>query len=312
MYCKYKHNSSATQASITDDIFKLVTGETDLNNLSSGCDVAGSELVIDIPAGWVDADSFYDSTSNLRIVKAPLVDDPAQFKYVRLNFSNASYFSINIYFGWDDVAHTGTSLAYRSDNNSYNQRAQLGGDGYYHIVATARMLMVASNNTTDGWGSSSYQGPSGCFERTRIMPWDTPEFGSPPFLWFNPGWAESSSNGYAYAPKLYAKDLTYVASNTAWMRAESVGYTYAMNNPPSGSGQKIPDGQGGFVVPFFPIYFYNPNQMPSPYGEISSLCKIYKIPTGMCFNLETIKKGALDYIAMRTYDSTAMIVVRRG
>ncbi len=310
MYAKYVYLAGATQANITADLAALLTGETNKANLSASCDQANTLIQASVPAGWTLYDA--DGGSGSKVVRAPFADDGTKHKYVRLYSSATTSIRVEAYETWDATANTGTNKCYFSDDVTMAQRLDLTNGGTMHVFSSARFLLLCAD-TSGGWGSSSYNGPSGCFERTRLLPFDTVAYGMPPFVWANLGYANYSSANGGYAPRLLNRLEVMQSGSTANIYFSSVGYANVLNAAPSGSNQKIPNGSGGFYLPFIPIYVSNMvDHMPAPYGEISSLCDVWKTSDSLLSNKEVIQRNSLDYMVLRTYSATSFVVVRKG
>lgn len=309
MYTKYVYNAGATQAQVLADIQAVLTGETNKANLSAGCDKTNTLIQATIAAGWTTYDA--NAGSGSVVIKAPLADDAATFKYVRLYVPNATTFRKTVYETWNASTHAGTNMVYYSDQDAYNQRLDLTNGGTMHIFSSARFLMLASE-TSGGWASSSYNGPDGCFERTRLLPFDTIAYGMPPFIWANLGYASIGTGYGGYAPRITDRVLSSSTASTADVYFWAAGYSSITYSAPSGADQKVPDGSGGFLLPFIPLYIGNVNKMPVAYGEISSLCDIWKITSGITNNKDVIQKNSIDYMVLRTNTTTSFIVARKG
>ncbi|HAT48853.1 MAG: hypothetical protein HQL07_03845 [Nitrospirae bacterium] len=310
MYTQYVYNAGATQANITADLVAVLTGETDKNNLSAGCNKTNTVIQAVVAAGWTLHDT--DGGSGSKVIKAPLADDATKFKYVRLYSSATTSIRFEVYEGWDAGTNVGTNMCYYSDTTSYSQRLDLTNGGTIHVFSSARFAMLCAE-TSGGWGSATYSGPSGCFERTRLLPFDTVAYGMPPFAWFDMGYCAYNSSYQGFAPRLVDRLEASKTSSVASLYAVSIGYSNILAAAPSGVSQKVPDGLGGFLIPFIPIYLANLSSlMPAPYGEISSLCDVWKVPDNLLSNKEVIQKNGLDYMVIKTYSATQFIVARKG
>jgi len=308
MYSKYTYNAGSTAANIVADLVLILTGTTSVGALSGDVDAGNTTITATILADWVVHDS--NSGTDAQVLKAEYDDDAASFKYVNLNLGTAGYIKLELWETWDAGLDSGTNMANNSNSNSWAQRVDLTAGGTIYIFASERFMMMVSSIPA-GWGSSSGQGPTGVFERTRALEFDTVGAGYPRGVWGEFGVAESSSASFGYAPRLLDKDgITEETGSSALLKVGSVGIPNIFSSPPSGVDEKIPDGIGGFKIPFYPAYVFNETLMPAPYGELSSTCNIWKIPTGVLVNLQTVTKNSIDYITLKTRDSTAMMVVR--
>ena len=309
MFAKYVYNTASDVANVIQDIVDILTGETDKANLSAACKQSDTEIISTIAAGW----TLHDDTAgtNAQVLKAPLADDPATFKYLKLNAVTTSYLRTEVWETWDEVAHSGTNMAYDSNNTSYSQRLDLTDGGTLYVFASARFAAFVSQ-TAAGYGHTSYSGVSGCFEHTRDLPFDTVANGWPPYCWGTFGRADYNASYFGYKPRKLTKDETTQTGSAAIIKLTTIGHPSQWTSALSGIDQKLPDGQGGLLVPFFPAYLADTNYMPAPYGEISSLCDIWSIPSNIATHLDVITKSSVDYICMKQYASTQLVVFRKS
>ena len=178
-------------------------------------------------------------------------------------------------------------------------------------IARARTLPgIQPGVRQDVLGGYSHSGPSGIFERTRACPWDTVEAGYPPFYWANWGGGGYSPTYYGYAPRILGKDGTDKFTSSAKMYQ----YFFGLSNSsiPSGATAVMPDGSGGSFTPFFPCYVNNDSQSVTVFGESSSLCDLWRIPSSIATNFDIIQKDGIDYVILQTYSSTSLMVARKG
>ncbi|MBF0108674.1 MAG: hypothetical protein HQL76_05825 [Magnetococcales bacterium] len=310
MYAKYVYNAGSTVANVLSDVTALLTGESDLNNLSTRCNKGQSALVADVAAGWL----LHDATAgtNARALKAPLADNPNAFKFVVLDFNTSGYVLTKVYETWNNTTHTGTNLCANSDQTPFSQRLDLTNGGVLHLCASARFLMIASFYGGT-WGSSSYNGPSGCFERTRVCPWDTVAAGWPPFIFANLGyWAYNDTS--ATSPRKPSRTGAILTGASAGLNANVIPFgslSWFMTNL-SGVDQKVPDDAGGSFIPFSPILLVDSGNMPMHYGEITSLCDLWVLPQGVAANLDVIQKSGVNYLCLQAQTSGKMFAVRKG
>lgn len=124
---------------IMSDIVAVLTGETEVTNLSDSTRKEECEIVSTTAAGWLLHDQV--SSSNI-VLKAPIVDDPSTFKYIRI-FATGNRILIKFYESWDEVNHTGLEfaghvtnlyIAYESDTDLYQE--VLISASARHFIAT--------------------------------------------------------------------------------------------------------------------------------------------------------------------------------
>ena len=310
MYAKYVYNAGATAANILSDVIAIMTGTTDIATLSASCNKPSTTIIATIPAGWTMHDAAASDDS--KVIKAPLADDPTKFKYARLDTWSAGYLIAQIYETWNATDQTYTFSCYNSNTTNYCQRWSATLPGEINIFASERYFIMAS--LYNGlWGSSSSSGPSGCIERTRMNPWDTVIAGWPPFAFTNFG-TMTSSGGGSYAPRILRRTGAELSGNTAqlYCYAGSYGTVGSLFGAFNGVDQQVPDGEGGSLLPFYPLTMWAYQYMPTPYGEMTELCDIWIIPQGSAANKDIIQKGGLDYMCLQANGTTKMFALRKG
>ena len=283
MYAVYKYLNGATQANVLADLVAILTGTTDVQTLSSSCDKASSLITTALtPAGWAVHDAAVP-TANTMVLKAPIADNPSQFKYMWLSTNISGYFENRLYEGWNATAHSGTNMAYNdSSYNSYSQRVNFAfaSGGFLYISASNRHMLIHSMSSGSTIGSASVTGPSGCVEYTRWSPWDTVSNGYLPVGSINSGGLQLGGN--IYLPRIRTTSGT--DSTTMY------GYTYALTSTLPNS--KISDASGSLIIPLVPIivsgsggngWFLG--------GNISELANIWHGPTSYGSMLDEFSLG---------------------
>lgn len=331
MYAKYNYTSGATLANIAADVIALLTGTVLKASLSAGCDTANTEIYApsgDNPgyavAGWTVHDAA--AGTNKQVLKAPVVDDGAFYKYVMIDYNTAGYMQMHLYETWNATAHTGTNLA-----NAYpvarQQRITVGTGATLAIYATARCIMMQSI-TAAGIGASTSNEWTGVFERSRLAPWDTVGNAYPPSLL-----ACGALFGYenaelgAGAPRFKnPAGGDYITTN-AKLYPILMGWNGEVGNQAGGSPSaggvgaapsnfvqgkysatiktKVPDGAGGFYTPFAEIQFRRAALLFSfEGGSISSICDVWNT-VSYPNNLDEVTKGSTNYIIWQnTFNAT--------
>lgn len=170
MYASIRYNTSVTSSIMLGDIALLLTGETNLANLSANVVSAESFITSTVPAGW----TLWDDMINVKVFRSPIYDDPTRFKYLHLNAGPNLYkILLEYYTDWDNVTHTGTRVERKDPANNYeaeistcdftaNQPQRI-----YISASTDHALFHAlTNNTT-------VRGFVGILSHTRNAAWDT-------------------------------------------------------------------------------------------------------------------------------------------
>lgn len=171
MYAIYDCRATVVTGSVVPDIFadviSILTGETDKNNLvQPDLNLPTTFISADTPAGW----ELYDSSTgvaNEAVLRAPCVDDPAQYKYVKLRCDTSSQyirFHFRIMEDWNSGTNTGTNLCteyyfflFRFSYLSY-------GIQPLRIRATARYIYIGP------WGYSAGSSGFAAMEISRHHP----------------------------------------------------------------------------------------------------------------------------------------------
>ena len=129
------------------------------------------EAVI-LNAGW----SVHDSAAGTDkiVYKAPVANS-GTFKYLMLDWSNASYMAPRVFETWNASTHVGTNecalngSAFSNPAGWYygSQGIDLVGGGYIYIFATARYAIFLNKIISTGYwgyGNLAYQFATGCVE----------------------------------------------------------------------------------------------------------------------------------------------------
>lgn len=212
MYTKYTYVAGASQANVLSDIVALLTGTTDKATLSAACDQTNTEILTGWKvAGWTLHDA--SAGTNAKAIKQAYLDDAATYVYCVIDVNTANKVLLKGYRTWDAGAHTGTDLCYQSDSVSYCPQVNLAAGGQLYLSSSNGHLHITSYQSAI-WGSSTGNGSTGIFQRTRLSPWDTVARGYAPFVWMNLQY--SIINGqYAYSPRYKKYDGTDVTGSSA-------------------------------------------------------------------------------------------------
>ncbi|ALG67868.1 hypothetical protein [Beggiatoa leptomitoformis] len=104
MYLSLSLSSTATNATVLDAIRLALTGTTTLIGLGSACDMANSELLTDVSAGW----TLVDSGTGFIVLSAPQETGTA-IKFVRIRLISNSL-SIDGMEAWNSTTVSGTNV----------------------------------------------------------------------------------------------------------------------------------------------------------------------------------------------------------
>lgn len=145
MFAELSWTGSPSDADATLDIVKVLTGETDLNNLSSFINLGASSIASTYPAGWeiVDDDT---GVVNEYILRAPIVNDPTTFKYVAIRKAGAVlYYSVMGLYVVSTKARLYETTAYPT--GLFRTNVQSYGDGIQTVAifSSARYIGIRAS-----------------------------------------------------------------------------------------------------------------------------------------------------------------------
>ncbi|MBF0146353.1 MAG: hypothetical protein HQL84_10070 [Magnetococcales bacterium] len=303
MYCRYAYDAGATYANFVADMVKLFTGETSLSNLSAQCNLARSELITTVPAGW----SLHDAApgGNFQVLKAPWADNLG-YKYAKVGSLLDSGSPVNICHGyetWDATSHAGTGLSYLSDSGIYAQRFDPNGSGVLYLFSSARFMMMLGVTASGLVGGSTFMGPSGLFEHTRAMPWCTADNQVGPWGWTNFAWYGSYDTGFSpIRCKRRSSGLLETGCNLALGVPGGHGITSSLG---SGYPEHSLADTTTMAVPMYPLILTGiawdqaSNGGVSGYhGNLSSVCDVWGIQTGSLSLGDTLSWNNHTYVAL--------------
>ena len=319
-YIKYNYTSGATLANISADVIAFLTGTVLKASLSAGCDQANTQIYAPsgdnagyTAPGWTVHDA--SAGTNKQVLKAPVADDGAFYKYVMIDYNTAGYLQIHLYEDWNSTSHTGTNQA-TAIATTGQQRITVGTGATLAIYASARCIMMQSI-TAAGIGDSNANAWTGVFERSRLAPWDTTGNAYPPSLLTRGmafGFPNASSHVGASCPRyknpaggdftttnatLYPCTMGWsgVAQTSAFAGNVPIGVSTGATQAYSGTIKtKVPDGAGGFYTPFNEIQFRDPGLTKAfEGGSMSSICDVWNT-VSYPNNLDEVVKGSTTYI----------------
>lgn len=153
MYAVYSYDLNSTPASVLGDLIKIITGETNKDNLSAQCVKANTSIISTVPAGWSVHDAF--AASNAQVVRA-INQDGITYKYCYWATTEGQLQQAT-YETWNASLHTGTF------NTLLNIASWIttNAGGYLYIYATAKNIYVLP------WNANGYSFACGCMEISR-------------------------------------------------------------------------------------------------------------------------------------------------
>ena len=306
MYSVYKYAAGATKANVLADVIAILTGETDVNNLSASCDKANTSITTSWhAAGW----SSYDAAAgtNAKCIRAAYHDDAASYSYVGVDTNTDGYIFLVLYESWNNGSHLGGNIAYNSNSATYAQRLNLASGGALYLHAGLYHVFCKSYQSA-AWGSSYNNCPILITQRTRLSPADTVANGYPNTVFSYIGhWGSSAAA--ASTPRMLKNDGSDVTGSNAGS-IEHVTYF--------GSGIEVAvqtplDVDKNLRHLMMPIIFRR-----SGYawlgGECSSLNEIYFITQGSGVELDEREANGNVYVlfSFGTQSPVNMMAVRKG
>lgn len=171
MYASIRYDTGITASIMLGDITLLLTGETNLANLSANVVGAESFITSTVPAGW----TLWDNVSaTVKVFRSPIYDDPTRFKYLHLNAVTNGKILLEYYTDWDNVTHTGTRVQRKDpfsstepEINTCNFATNQPQHIYISASADHALFHTLTNNQTTS------RGFVGILSHTRNAAWDT-------------------------------------------------------------------------------------------------------------------------------------------
>lgn len=165
MFAKIQYTTTTwTSANVFADMIKILTGETNLANLSANVDAGNSYInTSSRVAGWASHDVVNSTTT---VIKAPVADNGSQYKYVKLTLVTNNISAI-LYEDWNATTHVGTNPTAATTTL---HASSPGSSLTVEISASVRHFAVATRATANSVLST---GPHGVFEHTRRTYYDT-------------------------------------------------------------------------------------------------------------------------------------------
>lgn len=251
MFTTYTYQAGSTKANVLADIVLLLTGTTDKALLSGDCVQGSTEILSTVAAGW----SVYDSIAgtNAQCLRAANLA-AAPYKYIVVDTNTANVVFLKVYRSWDSGAHTGTNLAWKSDDAAIaGTRLDLTNGGILYVGASARYVVIFSL-VSGQWGvnTAGVYCPVMCVERTCAGAWDTVGADYPPYVFgalyamasSYTGWiVDGGSMMGMYAPimKGLSGDLT---TENAFLTCTTEFGAGAINNTTGSFKAQLPTARG--------------------------------------------------------------------
>lgn len=311
MFAKYVYNAGATAANITADIVKILTGETNLANLSAQCNTTKSYIVSTVAAGW----SVYDAAAgtNFQVIRATTLDGLG-YKYVGI-YNDGTYLYSIAYGVWNASTHTGNYISCNSNTSPYAQRLDLTNGGIVFLGSNARFIFSLSYlPATITYGSSTGSSPNLVTEYTKIMPWNDASLYRGPFGFTN----IYTGNLYPVQTKRRSTGTFDVSSSTVYL------ITYGMCGHPANpnmtgniyqdfvfDGTNLTFTMGPLYVCGYPT---SGDTIAGYHGDITSLTDVWAIhgSTGCIEDTFTYNGNIYIMLPVTTGNYVASLALRKG
>jgi hypothetical protein len=299
------------QQDCLDDVIAVLTGETNLANLSTSLDQSQSEILSTISAGWTLHDI---PDTDARVIKAPHSDDPSVMKYARIRCDASRNWRIQVYEDWDNILHEGFN---ETPVTTVSTQASLTSDAVLYVFSSSSFFSVISDRSTQ-WGYS-YNGipivaeyaseqagnivpayPNFCF----IDTYRSIYYGSIGGVYPVRAKNTSGNDVVGNAGSSFLTGIGIGLPGSDW-----INDTYFKG----GSGSKIVDQNGNFKFPFFELFIQNPNLWSSaPLGNITTNTNIYMAARDVLSNHENVLKLTETFRAVKCYNNGLTMLFPKG
>ena len=213
MYAKLQISGTATAAQVVTDIVAVLTGTTDVNELSAQIVKANSQIISTDPAGWTLVGDYLTTG---KVLSAPVADNASQYKYVAI-FTSGNSVAYQLGEGYNAGGKTlTTATASPGLISIYNSTAATFpiGSSTLYITASARHIGF---HTLMNMSGSYYPGDlGGVFECTRKDIWNTSSSGFLPAVQTNSTYG-LINHGNATAQSHFMSGGTHSLNTTRYM-----------------------------------------------------------------------------------------------
>ncbi len=273
MNAVYFYKSNSSYANILSDVIAMLTGETDVANLSSDCNkdkttintVIGNQTVL---AGWEVWDD--NVSSNYQILRSPYIG--GGFKYIAVYVDSGGWITSKAYESWDKDTHTGTNESLYGFTSSFAEvkwRTGTVNNDVLQILSSERFYAFRA-------APSSYHTVIMC-EYSRDIPWNYIENGYPAICQVLINRAINLGSQPVALCRAMNKSGIDVTFTSAWANLYAPGtkpdhfkneYTFPQGDIIFGSGNKR-------VIPLIPLIIGEPDVYGVQLGNISIPCDIW-------------------------------------
>lgn len=334
MYAKLQISSTATAAQVVTDIVAVLTGTTDVNELSAQIVKANSQIISTDPAGWTLVGDYLTTG---KVLSAPVADNASQYKYVAI-FTSGTSVAYQLGEGYNAGGKTlTTATASHGQISNYANNAVAFPHGYMtfdlYITASARHIGF---HTLINSGGNYYAGDlGGVFECTRKDIWNTSSSGFLPAVQTNATYG-LIQHGSSHASNQFASGMglnttRYIADSGAAPTVISAGKS-AMTLPwysgiPSDTdttiitlgacgmnamGSSMVTNSTGSKVHGLIPFGHGRCSHRFIGGEISPVCNIFITTTSFGAAYDTITVSGTTYEIWKLYANGWSLAIKRG
>ena len=266
MYASYFYTAGATETDVFNDIIAILTGETDVNNLSASCDKTNTQIKTDYsPSGW----NLESLSGSQAVLSSPHSEDNTREKLLVLDSSTFSsgYLKVGSAKSYDPSS--GLSYTYFL-SSPLSPKIDLTNGGRLEIYADPKIVLFLSytGGTFSDW--------AGVCE-TKLSPYD------------NKGWALIRD---AF---VYPAEVTAFSGNVySW---NSVALSSPLGREPKYNGSEVEASRILITSPSYKLLSEIPSvyELPDNFGAIFDTINF---PDGKTYIIWSNDIGTSDRVAI--------------
>lgn len=336
MYAKLQISGTATAAQVVTDIVAVLTGTTDVNELSAQIVKANSQIISTDPAGWTLVG---DYLATGKVLSAPVADNASQYKYVAI-FTSGSSVAYQLGEGYNAGGKTLTTATVSHgliSNYASNAVTFPHGQTTFDLYITASARHIGFHTLVNS-GGNYYPGDlGGVFECTRKDIWNTSSSGFLPAVQTNSNYGliahgTNTAQNHFQTGGAYGLNTTrYMTDNTVTPTIVSAGKS-AMTLPwysgtpndndtsitvmttcgMNGTGSSMVTNATGSKVHGLIPFGHGRCAHRFIGGEISPVCNIFITTFLFGAAYDTITVSGVTYEIWKLYGSNCALAVKRG
>lgn len=296
MYATIHYNTTLTLNMVMSDITALLTGETNLANLSTSVFQGDSFITATVPAGWTLWD---DVSATVKVFRSPIYDDPTRFKYLWISGTGTTV-SMEYYESWNNEAHTGVRVQRR---NTSGTEVNLPIFIFAPNTESQLLITASANHVGFNYRRNNFQiygEPTFLLSHSRTAPWDTVANAYDPVVitimplstyllaMTSSSYSSSQIFGKIKVPKDTTTDYSHAAAsiddrNPCLMNISSFYTTPYTNTSGSNSALSMlaqlnlgpTKIRGNTILPIGLNHAHVSSYVAVPGGDVSALCGLY-------------------------------------